>query len=66
MDVCVDKRSPFPCISSSSSLLVRRNDDPVYLLSTAEFAAGTKAEAEAQREVRAKMVVFILISSIVL
>lgn len=50
--------SPFPCIGSS--LLVRRNDDTVYLLSTAEFAAGTKAEAEAQREARAKMVVFIL------
>ena len=62
VDVCVDKRSPFPCISSS--LLVRRNDDPVYLLSTAEFAAGTKAEAEAQREARAKMVVFILISNV--
>lgn len=59
MWVCVDKRSPFPCIGSSL-LLVRRNDDPVYLLSTAEFAAGTKAEAEAQREARAKMVVFIL------
>jgi hypothetical protein len=45
-------------------LLVWHNDDPVYLLSTAEFAAGTKAEAEVQREARAKMVVFILISNV--
>ena len=49
---------------SSSVLHLSGNNDPVYLLSTAEFAVGTKAEAEAQREARAKMVVFILKSNV--